>query len=69
MVIFNSHLKLPGGNPLKKQLPGALAKLFPPFAAKLLELHEQLRRSSSLEWSCVAGDCLVMARQLEETGI
>jgi len=45
-----------------------LAKLFPPFAAKLLQLHQQLRESS-LEWSCVAGDCLVIARQLEETGI
>lgn len=54
-------------NPFQKsQSPGALAQLFPPFAAKLLEFTE-LR--SSLEWSCVAGDCLVMARQLEAPGM
>ncbi|CAL1161440.1 unnamed protein product [Cladocopium goreaui] len=67
VLLWPEEMLEPEGLATREAYLGALAKLFPPFAAKLLQLHQQLRESS-LEWSCVAGDCLVIARQLEASG-
>eukprot|EP00435_Cladocopium_sp_Y103_P020496 s1453_g5.t1 len=58
VLLWPEEMLEPEGLATREAYLGALAKLFPPFAAKLLELHQQLGEICSLEWSCVAGDCL-----------